>query len=246
MGLSDTVPDENPLLHCAQRFEFTNKFLCDPSELTEEIIIEWQEYFFQFAEFMADLFRVDISTKFHLLMRHIGHHLLFLGCIRRGSSEENEIAYKEFKLLYKNTNNHVDTIASQLLTTWENQSVPLDQSSDRDPDGEEVDLLDSRSTEFSNIWSSVSENAIILVQQQSGHGHPSSVLYQIMSITSKKVPIWHHLKSVQFSKQAPNYSTIKHRTLFDGAFVYGQRNRHDGVIFNYYGATNICLIETVF
>lgn len=55
---------------------------------------------FDFGLQMSDLFNVDVSMKLHSLMRHVDDHLTHLGCIRRGSSEENEMAHKEFKMLY--------------------------------------------------------------------------------------------------------------------------------------------------
>lgn len=51
-------------------------------------------------------------------MRKVEHHLIHMGCLQRGSSEENEIVHKELKVLYNSTNKHLDSIASQILTTW--------------------------------------------------------------------------------------------------------------------------------
>lgn len=51
-------------------------------------------------------------------MSHLENHLFQLGCIRRGSSEENEMAHNEFKSQYPTTNKHMDAIATQLLPSW--------------------------------------------------------------------------------------------------------------------------------
>lgn len=63
---------------------------------------------------MSDVFQVDVTMKMHLSMWHVHHHLVHLGCIQRGSFEENKIAQKQFKILYNGTNKDLDCIATQL------------------------------------------------------------------------------------------------------------------------------------
>lgn len=41
---------------------------------------------------------MDVSTKLHRLMHHIDHHLVYLDCIRRGSSVDNDMEHTEFKV----------------------------------------------------------------------------------------------------------------------------------------------------
>lgn len=60
---------------------------------------------FDFSVSFCDLFKVDVSTRFHFLMRNFHHHLIYLGCLRRGPSEENEIAHKDFNFIYNGTKN---------------------------------------------------------------------------------------------------------------------------------------------
>lgn len=67
---------------------------------------------------MIELFKVDVSTKMHSLMRYVHHHLGQLGCISRGSSEDKKILHKDFKILHNSTNKHLNCIAPQLLTSW--------------------------------------------------------------------------------------------------------------------------------
>lgn len=64
---------------------------------------------------MAETFAIDVSTKFHRLMWHISNQLLFLGCVPRASSEENEMRQTPFKQAYNNTNKHISLLAPQLL-----------------------------------------------------------------------------------------------------------------------------------
>lgn len=56
--------------------------------------------------------------KLHRLMRHVHHHLVHLECLRRGSSEVNQMAHKEFKYLYNGRNKHTDSIVVHLLSSW--------------------------------------------------------------------------------------------------------------------------------
>lgn len=66
---------------------------------------------------MSDVFQVKVKTKINRVMCHVHHHLVTLGCIRRGSSEENEMTQKQLKYLYNGTNKHMDFIAAQLLNS---------------------------------------------------------------------------------------------------------------------------------
>lgn len=111
------APDDYPLIKCAFTLNVVNKLLCDSYEWTEEEIKRWQLYLFNFGAQISDLFQVEVNAKMHRVMRHVHHHLVHIGCIRRGSSEENEMAHKQFKSVYKGTNKHMDFISAQLLTS---------------------------------------------------------------------------------------------------------------------------------
>lgn len=49
----------------------------------------WQRYIIDFSFYMVHMFEVDLSAKLLRPMRHIDHHLIHLGFIRRLSSEES-------------------------------------------------------------------------------------------------------------------------------------------------------------
>lgn len=45
-------------------------------------------------------FNIAVTTKLHRLMRHVDRHIGLLSCLRRGSSDDIEMAHKEFKSVY--------------------------------------------------------------------------------------------------------------------------------------------------
>lgn len=87
---------------------------------------------FDFEVMVCRLFDVDLSTKTPLLMWHVDHHLINLICLHSRSSEGNEMLHKYFKCLYKTTNNHIDGISPQLLTSWFYHSAQCDNHVDSD------------------------------------------------------------------------------------------------------------------
>lgn len=115
MGVSYQIPDSGHLLFCVLKLDIVNSFLCVSVHRTEDSIIEWQNYLFSFGKYMASLFGVDITTKLHRIMRHVRDHIIMLGCINRGSAEDNEIMHKVFKNGYSDKNKHIENIAPQLL-----------------------------------------------------------------------------------------------------------------------------------
>lgn len=51
-------------------------------------------------------------------MGHIYDHIISMGYLRRGCTEENEQDHKNFKQLYNNASKHIDCIAPNLLARW--------------------------------------------------------------------------------------------------------------------------------
>lgn len=97
MGLADKNPDYYVIFQCSLRSEVANKMHCANNRFTNAAMDMWQRKCFAFGVLMCTLFYVYVSTELHRLMRHIYYHLCHLGCLRRGSSEENEMHHKEFK-----------------------------------------------------------------------------------------------------------------------------------------------------
>lgn len=87
------------MLQCAPKLDVVNICLCDTIKLIETDAAMWQNYLFQFGKKMTELFKVNVSTKFHRFMRHVQDHIIQLGCLKRCSSEENEMLHKKFKSL---------------------------------------------------------------------------------------------------------------------------------------------------
>lgn len=136
MGLSNLLPDDDCLIQCALKQDVINNFLCRIDSWTESEIHRCPPYLHIFGLTMVELLNIDISTKLRRFMRHVDHHLVHLGCICNGSSGENEMSHKQFKVLYKSTNKHIDAIEPQLFTAWVPESVLLDHNSSSDNDSD--------------------------------------------------------------------------------------------------------------
>lgn len=74
-----------------------NIFLSITPPLTDQSIWLGQTYLFHFGEAMVETLGIDVSTEFHLTMRHLSDHVLKLQCMRRSSTERNERPQKLFK-----------------------------------------------------------------------------------------------------------------------------------------------------
>lgn len=85
---------------------------------------------------MTNNFQFNVTAKIHRSMKCVSGHLIFLGCLRRGSSEENGSVHKAFKEVYPHTNNQVEAIAPQLLlwtiNSFDNDSYVTELQSDDD------------------------------------------------------------------------------------------------------------------
>lgn len=97
MDLSD-LPPTMVLVQFALTLDVVNHFLCSRCEWTLHDIERWQFYLFRFDAQISEVFKVDITTEMHRLMCHLQHALVHIGCIRRGSSKENDMADTEFKI----------------------------------------------------------------------------------------------------------------------------------------------------
>lgn len=97
---------------------------------------------------MARNFNLHITTKLHRLMRHVCNHFLFLGCLRRGSSEANEKLNKRVKENFNNTNKHIAHIAPQLLRAESDSlQAPSTLVMNGDNNYEEADIQKNFGTE---------------------------------------------------------------------------------------------------
>lgn len=63
-------------------------------------------------------------------MRHVDNDLIFLGCLRRGSSDENQMDQKYFNCLYDGKKKHIDELGQQLLSSWIDLSFVLSHYSE--------------------------------------------------------------------------------------------------------------------
>lgn len=101
MFISDSAPDDDPLLQCAFQWHVISDVLCNSSKWTQDNIRSYQSYFFRFDVLMSRTLSMVVSTKLYRLMQNVDNHFVHLGCNRgeRGSSEETKMVHKNFKCL---------------------------------------------------------------------------------------------------------------------------------------------------
>lgn len=77
---------------------------------------------------MAYEFYVDVTTKLHSVMVHIGNQIYVLGCMRWAFSEDNEMLHRNFKELYSSTKRRVQYFGTNffiLICSYGNWILPL-------------------------------------------------------------------------------------------------------------------------
>lgn len=252
MGLSRNQPDDDELVQCALRLDIVSHVLCQYSKWTEQDIRRWQNYFFQFGLLMSRTFRVDVSTKLHRFMRHVDTHLVHLGCIRRGSSEENEMVHKEFKALYNFTIKHIATIASQILTNWVHCDQKFDDNTDVDHSVSSDGLSSSDFEEHPSFTPSsfpsdnIITNTIRLVSELSGTIPHTDTPSYIATVVHNGVQVWRKVKRLPFHPSVPNYENLLHKSAFARSVVHGRRNRQDAVLYTSDSASQVGIIDSIF
>lgn len=122
MGVApNVVPDKDPVLKMCLLWDAVQRLLSGinqgPREATRdnERINELQTLCFEAGKATAAALRVNVNTKLHRLMRHVKDHIIDFGCLRKGSTDENEALHKTTKKAYASTNRHVLELAPQLL-----------------------------------------------------------------------------------------------------------------------------------
>lgn len=250
MGISQKAPDEDPLLQCALQLDVMNQFLCDINkigtrQITESQVEKWQKFLFTVGSSMVDVFNVDVTTKLHRTMRHVKDHLLHHGCIRRGSTEENEYENKKFKRGFNFTNKHLDTIAPQLLRAHVHCDDVL--ASDEESESENDDM-ESGNNINTSLWSSITSKAKEKVHLLNGSQSPSQITSSILSETDSQTgrKRWRKMKSLRLDpKIVPYAKHLTFKTVFAGDVVYGCKNRHDAIEFQYESTTSMGVIESI-
>lgn len=168
IGVSDVDPDSDPLLQCPFKLYCVSTFLSDPICLNDSSLAEWYEFMFQFAKEFSELFSVDIGIRMHRRMRHVKSHIDNIGCLRRASSEENESAHKEYKVLYNNIIRQMESIAPQLVTCWVERFANADESDAISESNSETQkqlaFLEHSDSHSSETWSQFRQLAISAVE----------------------------------------------------------------------------------
>lgn len=96
MGVNFHPQDTYHLIHTALQLDSVNNFICNSAHLTADEISNWI-FLFKFCQLLVWNFKINVNTKIHRILRHISNQLVHLGCIFRGSSEENERMHKSFR-----------------------------------------------------------------------------------------------------------------------------------------------------
>lgn len=164
----------------------------------------WQRSMFAFGRELATFFKIDVKTKMHHLVRHVDHHLIHLGCIRRCWYEETEMVHNKFKILYSNSNKHLDDISPQLLKTWIQLPGPSDSITLSPP-------ITTTRSDFT--YSSSPYDMTALFQHISllcGCFPPSVITSRIVSMSFNCFPIWRRVKRVQLCPHLPFFKAKSH------------------------------------
>lgn len=150
-----------------------------------------------------------------------------------------------FKNVYQNTNRHIDQIASQLLQDSIDQSTSTSSGSNIAPPDDSDCTLTELSPPQSELWSTLTSQSIDLVNSQSGQLPPSDIANSVLSINIDENSIWRQLKAVSIHPTVPSYHSLRYRTVYGGDYVYGRRNRRDGVAHQYCGRVRFGILDTV-
>lgn len=248
MGLAACTPDDDKILQLALHLDVVNNFLCDVRYRTADEIRVWQDYLFSFGVLFTSVTAVDVSTKLHRVMRHVDSHLLQHVCLRRGSSEDNEMAHKEFKSLYTATNQHLDEIGPQLLQAWTDPSIQLVNSQltdDVDGSSSEHDddaTVNEAGVEILNSWTASCSQASAFVAQHTPSYAPHIVQARFVNKFNTPCPTWRPVKSARL----PHTEHLISNAVYGGEVVYGKRNRRDGIVFMLHGTRRYGLVHCVF
>lgn len=191
---------------------------------------------------MSELVSDEISTKYHRTMRHIYDHITSMGCICCGSTEENEQTHTQFKQLYNNTNKHIGCIAAQLLASWVDTSNLSDSETESDSDDDIPTSIQPVPQDDKDNWSSIMAQDEHRVHSLSGVRSPADIFDKILSLQINCASTWRRFKCVQFYPPVPRYKDFISKTVFGGQNIYGRRDRHDAVLFNFNGCQRIGLI----
>lgn len=201
-------------------------------DYTASYLENWQTYLFRFGQLMVQDFEVDVSTKLHRTMYHVSDHSLSIGCILRGSLEENEVKYKLYKSGYNSTNKHIDTIAVQLLRSTIDRSggnvASFDESSDDDND---FIVSTPVPVYLSEIYSHMLSETNNSANNLSDQTDPGQLYQQLLGSKLNGVRIWKSQKRVRIPSDAPKYSILRHTCLYSSDDVFSQLDRHDGVLY---------------
>lgn len=158
-----------------------------------------------------------MSTKPNRLMRHVHHYPIHLGCLLPGLSEENEIEHKEFKCLYKGTNNHIDSTTVQLLTSCV-QSPYID-----------APVLTGCPTYSTETW------ATLYRIFQSSFSSTTALVHDISGSTAH-TDITHKILQLNCNG----------KSLFAGNQVYDMRHRHEAVLYSVQNEQQVGIVEAIF
>lgn len=184
MGVSESNTDYEKLLKCAFELDSISNFLCDPMKMNEKDLLKWKSSIFEFGKSFAPVFFVEISTKLYRAMRHVKDHVLDLGCLSRGSSEEKEELHKHFKSRVQNTNRNIDLMASQLLNVLVQRHNFSGLTATEDFDCESEDEIECPVEENNSqfeMWTYLMSDAISTVHIKSGHFTSAQVTEAVLT-----------------------------------------------------------------
>lgn len=195
---------------------------------------------------MAEVFKVDVTTKLHRLMSHIDNHLIHLRWIRRVSSDENEMLHEKFKYLYNTNNKHIESIDPQLLKTWVDKTFHVCDVPDSDSCSDSISDSTPSSATASMSGESVSHQAISTVHNNSASCSPQAFVHHIRQLSSNSIKTWRQLKRLRFGRHVPHYNMLLYTSVFASDNIYGKSDTHDAITFRRDSVTMVGIVKAIF
>lgn len=268
MGIpTKTDPDDDPLVQLLLMTDKMQQLLLGiihaPSHAhkSEIQINELGALCFEVGKLAANYLQTFVTTKLHRIMRHTSDHFFDYGCIRKGSTDQNETLHKYTKKAYRSTNKHLTSIAPQLLKSRvviEQERV--EKQNNADSTQAQIQLLLTRTP----LVKEIQENSMttggrfigdgdhlrsLLEEARGSQSAPDDVETKIIHFLhpSSNLNVWFAVKSARFKACIPWWPDHQiWQTVYAGDVVFGCENRHDAVVYTMGEESHFGIIQSIF
>lgn len=173
---------------------------------------------------MVEVFNVAVTTTINRKIRHVKDHLVLHGCIRRGSTEENEYEKKKFKKGFHFTNKLLEKIGLQFLRATVHSDEVFNTETESHAEGDATENVFD--TNFGS-WMSIISKAMETVERMNGFHPPSQVPSSILAQADSQTGriLWRKIKRLKLNKrEVPFEKYLRFKTLFAGDTIWAQKS----------------------